>query len=76
MALITNGTGTTSGTIGTQTSHAHGLGVAPDFVAITETANGTVYVSAASDATNIFVKGSAASLTFNFRATLDHTIIK
>jgi hypothetical protein len=57
-------TGTTSGTIGTQTAHAHGLGYIPTRIAITPTSNGVIYQSAAADATNIYVKGSAASLTF------------
>jgi len=57
-------TGTTSGTAGTQTSHAHGGGVAPKCYVILMRSNGVVYESAAPDATNIYVKGSAASLNF------------
>lgn len=56
--------GTTSGTIGTQTSHAHGGGKVPAFYIILETSNGNIYQSAIADATNIYVKGSVASLTF------------
>jgi hypothetical protein len=56
--------GTTSGTIGTQTSHAHGGGKVPVFMLLLPTSNGVVYQSAAADVTNVFVKGSAASLTF------------
>ena len=57
--------GTTDGTAGTQTSHPHYLGRIPSFVFITPTSNGVVYQSATADKTNIYVKGSAASLTFN-----------
>lgn len=56
--------GTTSGTIGTQTSHAHGGGKTPLFYFIKPKSNGVVYESAVADTTNIYVKGSAASLTF------------
>lgn len=58
-------TGTTSGTAGTQTTHPHYLGRSPKFVFITPTSNGVVYLSASADKTNIYVKGSAASLTFD-----------
>lgn len=57
-------TGTTSGTIGTQTTHAHGGGKVPLFVLLKSKANGVVYESAVPDATNIYVKGSAVSLAF------------
>jgi hypothetical protein len=57
--------GTTSGTIGTQTTHAHGGGKVPAFYVIKSKSNGVVYESAVADATNIYVKGSAASLTFD-----------
>jgi len=58
--------GTTSSTIGTQTTHAHGSsrGIPKGF-AIKVKSNGVVYQSAVADATNIYVKGSAASLTFD-----------
>lgn len=56
--------GTTSGTIGTQTTHAHGGGKVPLFYIIKSKANGVVYEGAVADVTNIYVKGSAASLTF------------
>jgi len=58
--------GTTSSTIGTQTSHAHGgsRGV-PKMFLVKVKSNGVVYQSAAADATNIYVKGSAASITFD-----------
>jgi hypothetical protein len=55
-------------TPGTQTTIPHGLGVTPSFVLITEKGNGVVYLSAPSDATNIYVKGSAASVVFDWRA--------
>ena len=54
---------TTSATAGTQTTHAHGLAATPDFVLILPTSNGVIYQSAAADATNISLKGSANSLT-------------
>lgn len=57
--------GTTSGTPGTETSHAHGLGYTPKRTYIMPTSNGVIYQSKAPDSTNIYVKGSAASLTFN-----------
>ena len=57
-------TGTTSGTAGTQTAHTHGLGYTPKRVDILPTSNGVIYQSASPDATNLYVKGSAASLTF------------
>lgn len=57
--------GTTSATVGTQTSHAHGGGRVPLFCIILPKANGVVYQSAVADVTNIYVKGSVASLTFD-----------
>jgi hypothetical protein len=57
-------TGTTSGTIGTQTTHAHGGGFVPFTYSIRSKGNGVVYESAPADSTNIYVKGSAASLAF------------
>lgn len=57
--------GTTSPTIGTQTSHAHGMARVPTFWFIKGKSNGLVYESAVADATNVYVKGSAASLTFD-----------
>ena len=57
--------GTTSATIGTQTTHAHGGGKVPAFYFILPKSNGVIYQSAVADATNIYVKGSAASLTFD-----------
>jgi hypothetical protein len=56
--------GTTSATAGTQTTHGHGQGI-PRAVAITSKGNGVVYLSAAPDSTNIYVKGSANSLDFD-----------
>lgn len=59
-------TGTTSATVGTQTSHAHGLPVTPDsnHVMILNKGAGVVYQSANPDATKIYVKGTVASLAF------------
>lgn len=62
--VIRSISGTTSGTIGTQTTHAHGGGKVPAFIVLLPTSNGVIYQSAVPDATNIYVKGSAASLTF------------
>lgn len=58
--------GTTDATAGTQTAHAHGLPITPakNMILITSEGAGTVYPSADPDATNIFVKGEAASLPF------------
>ena len=57
--------GTTSGTIGTQTSHAHGLKFVPLFYWVRCRSNGVVYFSAIPDVSNFYVKGSAASLNFD-----------
>ena len=57
--------GTTSGSIGTETSHPHYLGKTPSYVFITPTSNGIIYQSKSADKTNIYVKGSASSLTFD-----------
>ena len=76
MALRNSGSGTTHATPGTETIHAHGVNGTPDFVAITSKGDGVVYISTAADATNIYVKGSAASLNFDFMAMVDHSIIK
>lgn len=57
--------GTTSATIGTQTTHAHGDNRVPFYYVIKPKSNGVVYESAVPTSTNIYVKGSAASLTFD-----------
>ncbi|GGR16906.1 hypothetical protein [Deinococcus ruber] len=56
--------GTTSGTVGTTTTVAHGLGATPSRVQITSKGAGTVYFTAV-DATNVTVAGTAASLGFD-----------
>ena len=56
--------GTTSGTAGTETTHAHGAGTTPRCYVILPRGNGIVYESKAADQTNIYLKGSAASLPF------------
>jgi hypothetical protein len=68
--LNTTGSGTTSATAGDVTSIAHGLGFKPNFVTLTPTSSGNVYLQASTpfDATNIYVIGSAASLTFLWKA--------
>ncbi len=63
-AICTIITGTTSATIGTQTTHAHNLGSVPRAYFILERGAGVIYESIASDATNIYVKGTVASLNF------------
>jgi hypothetical protein len=73
-------TGTTSGTPGTRTTHAHGLGYAPTKTHIlvdilpgdddNNAANGTVGV-VKTDATYIYVKGSVASTAFIARVILN-----
>ena len=57
--------GTTDASAGTQSAHAHGLGYTPKRVQLLPKGNGVIYQSAAPDATNIYVKGSANSLTFD-----------
>jgi len=58
--------GTTSATIGTETSHAHGgtRGVPKPYLIKAKKA-GDVYESKAADATYIYLKGGAASITFD-----------
>ena len=56
--------GTTSATVGTQTTHAHGLALVPKFYLILARGNGVVYEGAPPNETNIYLKGSAASIPF------------
>ena len=56
-------TGTTDATAGTESTHAHTLGVTPPFVFITSKSNGVVYLTSKSQS-DIKVKGSASSLNF------------
>lgn len=62
--FVTRITGTTSATVGTQTTHAHGCGRIPVTYLIREKGAGVVYESATADSTNIYVKGSIASIPF------------
>jgi len=64
-----SGTGTTNATIGTTQQITHGLGVVPNFITITETSAGVVYLDTgtAATATTFNVKGTVASLTFNWK---------
>lgn len=66
----TIGTATTDGTPGVETAVAHGLGEIPGFVDITEKGAGLVYIS--SDATNeyFYVKSTASSIDFAWRAAI------
>lgn len=57
--------GTSHATAGTQTTHAHGEPKIPFFVLIVSKGNGVVYISAAADATNFYVKGSASAIAFD-----------
>ena len=57
-------TGTTSATIGTTTTHAHGGGTIPRAYLLRPKGNGVVYEIAAPDSVNISVRGSAASVPF------------
>ena len=57
-------TGTTHATPGTTTSHAHNGGIVPRGYFILPRGNGIVYEITAPDATNISVRGSAASIPF------------
>jgi len=69
-------TSVTHATPGTETTHAHTLGQVPGYIALTSKGNGTVYLATAADASNFYVRGSAASLTFDALVMLDHTLIK
>lgn len=68
--LNNTGSGTTSPTVGDVVAIPHGLGFKPNFVTLTSTGNGNVYLQSSNpfDATNIYVLGSAASLTFLWKA--------
>lgn len=59
-------TGTSNAVADTQTSHAHGLGVAPRYVWIepNATLENTPTVNAASDATSIFVRSKGTNVPF------------
>ena len=61
-------TGTTSPTVGTQTTHAHNKGSTPYGWAIRSKGTGVVYESAVPDATNFYVKGTVASTSFEIIA--------
>lgn len=76
MPLRVKVSGTTSVTPATETTHAHTLGAVPDFVALTPKANGTLYMTTPPDATNIYLKSSAASVPFDALVMIDHTLIK
>ncbi|WP_189058590.1 hypothetical protein [Deinococcus daejeonensis] len=57
-------TGTTSGTVSTGVTVAHGLGFAPTHIMLTARGAGAVYYTAA-DATNVTVAGTVASIPFD-----------
>lgn len=60
-------TGTTSGTPTTQTTHAHGLSITPladQVIIVAQDKSGSIYLSAATDGTNIYVKCDIATVAF------------
>jgi hypothetical protein len=75
MALISSGSDTCDPTPGTAKAISHGLGVSPDFVNLTAKANGTLYMTAKGSVT-FAVASSVANLPFDWRAVVDHSIIK
>ena len=56
--------GTSSATIGTETTHAHNQNTKPYATIILAQGNGLVYESKAPDATNFFIKAAVASIPF------------
>ena len=52
---------TTSATAATQTSHAHGLGRAPNLVSITPLSSNVIYQSSAAGTTYIYLKSASTS---------------
>lgn len=57
-------TGTTDAIAGTEKAFAHGLKDIPEFYTLKPTSNGIIYESTAADATNIYLKASINSATF------------
>lgn len=55
-------TGTTDAVAGTESAHAHQGGTTPRTYLVLSRGNGFIYESKAPDATNVYLKGSAASL--------------
>jgi hypothetical protein len=62
------GNATTDASAGTQSSVAHNLGVTPQSILITPRNNGVVYLSQQADSSFFYVKGSASSVNFDWRA--------
>ena len=52
---------------GIQLPIPHGMGVTPTFITLTPKDNGMVYLSAPSDATYFYIKGSIALLPFDWK---------
>lgn len=67
-AFSAGGAGVTHATPGTEVAIPHGLGVLPGAVLLMPASNGVIYLSPEPDETNFYVKGSAASLDFYWRA--------
>ena len=64
----TVGSDTTDASAGTESSVAHGLGETPSFIEITEKGAGVVYLSNTADNQYFYVKSTAASINFGWRA--------
>jgi hypothetical protein len=64
------GKAVTDATVGNETTVPHGLGVSPSFIHITPMGSGVVYLSQDWDDTNFYVKGTASSIDFSWRAEL------
>lgn len=62
------GRSSTDATAGVQSTILHGLGTAPAFVQIAERGEGQVYLSDEADDFHFYVKGTASSVSFDWRA--------
>jgi hypothetical protein len=78
MALIEKIVGTTSASPNAETIFPHSLGVVPDFVELVSKGAGIVYLRTPTfySASNIHVSANVASLPFEARLIVDHSIIK
>ena len=58
-------TGTTNGSVNTETAHAHGEGIAPlIWIPVLKDKAGDIYQSKASDGVNFYSKSIVASVSF------------
>ena len=62
------GRSVTDPTAGVQSTVFHGLGLHPTFVQISERGEGLVYLSDEADDFHFYVKGTASSVSFDWRA--------